>query len=102
MDQTNVFAETWENTFKITPNNNSNWLNLNKVTSWINNNKAKTSPYKKVNLARLNNNNTLTCSISTDEINFYITKMKKKAPGCLLYTSPSPRDQVVSRMPSSA
>ena len=81
MEQTNVFAETWDNTFKITPNNNSNWLNLNKVRSWINNNKSKTSPYKKVNLARLNNNNTLTCSISTDEIKFYITKMKKKAPG---------------------
>ena len=58
MEQTNVFAETWDNTFKITPNNNSNWLNLNKVRSWINNNKSKTSPYKKVNLTRHNNNNT--------------------------------------------
>ena len=26
----------------------------------------------------------------------------KRADSCLLYTSPSPRDQVVSRMPSSA
>ena len=30
-------------------------------------------------------------------------KMKKKgAKGCLLYTSPSPRDRTRSRMPSSA
>ena len=81
MDQTNVFAETWENTFKITPNNNANWLNLNKVTNWMNNNKAKTSPYKNINLSRLDNNNILTSPITTDEIKFYITKMKKKAPG---------------------
>ena len=26
----------------------------------------------------------------------------KFCPGCLLYTSPSPRDDVISRMPSSA
>ena len=26
----------------------------------------------------------------------------KKATGCLLYTSPSPRDGLLSRMPSSA
>ena len=29
-------------------------------------------------------------------------KTKLEAEGCLLYTSPSPRDQLVSRMPSSA
>ena len=28
--------------------------------------------------------------------------MKRKYPGCLLYTSPSPRDATLSRMPSSA
>ena len=28
--------------------------------------------------------------------------MKPKASGCLLYTSPSPRDGLLSRMPSSA
>ena len=34
------------------------------------------------------------------EINSYICITKDNA--CLLYTSPSPRDSVVSRMPSSA
>ena len=29
-------------------------------------------------------------------------KMKRQARGCLLYTSPSPRDATLSRMPSSA
>ena len=80
-DQTKIFAETWDNTFKIAPNNNTNWLNLNKVSNWINNNKAKTSPYKNVNLVRLDNENTLTSPITTDEIKFHIKKMKKKAPG---------------------
>lgn len=47
----------------------------------MNNNKAKTSPYKNINLSRLDNNNILTSPITTDEIKFYITKMKKKAPG---------------------
>ena len=31
-----------------------------------------------------------------------INTLKSIIPVCLLYTSPSPRDQVVSRMPSSA
>ena len=31
-----------------------------------------------------------------------VKDMKKKADGCLLYTSPSPRDYAASRMPSSA
>ena len=35
-----------------------------------------------------------------DKLNAFIFIDEKKA--CLLYTSPSPRDQVVSRMPSSA
>ena len=29
-------------------------------------------------------------------------KMQEKRQACLLYTSPSPRDDVISRMPSSA
>ena len=36
---------------------------------------------------------------------WYIVRLSDKgyqAPGCLLYTSPSPRDQRGSRMPSSA
>ena len=28
--------------------------------------------------------------------------MRRMSPGCLLYTSPSPRDATLSRMPSSA
>ena len=36
-----------------------------------------------------------------DEKNI-IDKIKEYATGCLLYTSPSPRDQRGSRMPSSA
>ena len=30
------------------------------------------------------------------------TKTKNEVPVCLLYTSPSPRDRISSRMPSSA
>ena len=37
-------------------------------------------------------------SIQIDGVLHEFTSIK----GCLLYTSPSPRDQVVSRMPSSA
>ena len=37
--------------------------------------------------------------IAEDEVTSHIDKYNKL---CLLYTSPSPRDQVVSRMPSSA
>ena len=35
---------------------------------------------------------------------FWLTcaKARKRVPACLLYTSPSPRDQRGSRMPSSA
>ena len=32
----------------------------------------------------------------------YKRKKDREAKDCLLYTSPSPRDQVLSRMPSSA
>ena len=69
-----------EKNFRTT-HNNANWQNLNKVTNWMNNNRAKTSPYRKVNLTRLDNNNILISPITTDEINLHITKMKKKAPG---------------------
>ena len=31
-----------------------------------------------------------------------LNKLYEKAKGCLLYTSPSPRDGLLSRMPSSA
>ena len=31
--QTRVLAQTWENTFRTTPNNNANWANINKVTT---------------------------------------------------------------------
>ena len=34
--------------------------------------------------------------------NYRGTKEMDKLLGCLLYTSPSPRDLVISRMPSSA
>ena len=40
-----------------------------------------------------------------DEISEALTSLQgtiKRRRGCLLYTSPSPRDSVVSRMPSSA
>ena len=34
--------------------------------------------------------------------NFVLIDKEKRIRGCLLYTSPSPRDKTVSRMPSSA
>ena len=44
-----------------------------------------------------------------DELNLYLEggndsdhKQIRESYGCLLYTSPSPRDQLTSRMPSSA
>ena len=42
--------------------------------------------------------------IDSQKINpeFLETELKRKLKGCLLYTSPSPRDQRGSRMPSSA
>ena len=37
-----------------------------------------------------------------DEVTFYSGLFEGKTTGCLLYTSPSPRDLSTSRMPSSA
>ena len=37
-----------------------------------------------------------------EEIKLYLDKALKPFSGCLLYTSPSPRDGLLSRMPSSA
>ena len=39
---------------------------------------------------------------AVDDANVVLKKLTKDARGCLLYTSPSPRDQRGSRMPSSA
>ena len=79
-EQTRILAETWENTFRTTPNNNSNWANINKITTWINNNRSTTAPYKKINLSRLNEDNELTSPITIDELENFIKIMKKKAP----------------------
>ena len=35
-------------------------------------------------------------------LQYFINKAEKNAESCLLYTSPSPRDATLSRMPSSA
>ena len=48
-----------------------------------------------------------TCSANNMDVDTLIEFLKRKgkfipANGCLLYTSPSPRDLCVSRMPSSA
>ena len=40
-------------------------------------------------------------TIETDE-NGYLVSLEDWSEGCLLYTSPSPRDRQKSRMPSSA
>ena len=37
-----------------------------------------------------------------EEIKFYVNAEKNENYDCLLYTSPSPRDGLLSRMPSSA
>ena len=39
---------------------------------------------------------------SSDLVDLYGEDLKLRAYTCLLYTSPSPRDWMVSRMPSSA
>ena len=42
-------------------------------------------------------------SVTEDDVLASLEQMKKDAPQtCLLYTSPSPRDGLLSRMPSSA
>ena len=79
--QTKIFAETWENTFRTTPCNNANWATINKVTTWINNNRATILPYKKINLSRLAEEDVLTSPISPEELRHQIKIMKKKAPG---------------------
>ena len=40
----------------------------------------------------------------TEKLSLYdaVNQAKRDSEGCLLYTSPSPRDRSVSRMPSSA
>ena len=80
-EQTRVLAETWDNTFRIVQNNNSNWTNINKVTNWINNNRPKTVPYKKTNISRLAEGDLLTSPITVNDIKLCIKNMKKKAPG---------------------
>ena len=80
-EQTTLLAETWENTFRSIPNNNTNWTNLNKVTNWINNNRSKTSPYQDVKLSRLTEGNLLTSPINTEAIKQCIKNMKKRHQG---------------------
>ena len=55
------------------------------------------SPEKKVLLPDMQAGCSLSSSITGDDVR----KLKKQYP-CLLYTSPSPRDGLLSRMPSSA
>ena len=80
-EQTRVLAETWDNTFRIVQNNNSNWANINKVTNWINNNRPKTVPYKKAYISRLAEGDLLTSPITINDVKQCIKNMKKKAPG---------------------
>ena len=40
--------------------------------------------------------------VKPKQINIISDSLKKELKDCLLYTSPSPRDDVISRMPSSA
>ena len=77
-EQTKLLADTWENTFRSIPNNNTNWSNLNRITNWINNNKLKTSPYQDVKVSRLIENNLLTSPITIEAIKHCIKNMKKK------------------------
>ena len=79
--QTKILADTWDKTFKAIPNNNANWSNINKIKNWIDNNQATISPYKKVDLNRLDENNILTSPITFEEVSHFIKTMKKKAPG---------------------
>ena len=44
----------------------------------------------------------LTCGVLLWPLEFVITDIVNEYYGCLLYTSPSPRDRQKSRMPSSA
>ena len=40
--------------------------------------------------------------LGADAAHTFIAQIFEKYPSCLLYTSPSPRDGLLSRMPSSA
>ena len=44
----------------------------------------------------------LDADVSLSVVKEFVSDVKDKAIGCLLYTSPSPRDRTRSRMPSSA
>merc|ERR1711867_267827 len=77
-EQTRVLAETWDNTFRVVQNNNSNWANINKVTNWINNNRPKTVPFKKPKISRLTVCDLLTSPITINDIKLCIKNMKKK------------------------
>ena len=68
------------------------FLSFNSQRKW-------TSIYKNLLKTRANNNNLIDYISKTEE--FYINEIESLNT-CLLYTSPSPRDSVVSRMPSSA
>ena len=45
---------------------------------------------------------TLTTDTTIDELASFVGDKPANYKGCLLYTSPSPRDGLISRMPSSA
>ena len=48
---------------------------------------------------KLNSNVTFSCDVEKKED---VIKLFEDVKSCLLYTSPSPRDRIASRMPSSA
>ena len=64
--------------------------------------KKEESILKEATVIGLKNNNTNTSSITKDSRKRIFKKKKYQYHFCLLYTSPSPRDQRGSRMPSSA
>ena len=62
-------------------------------------------PYSSAGLVELSINNSDDLLVSEDEIIFQegtTLNLYVRLKGCLLYTSPSPRDLSTSRMPSSA
>ena len=60
--------------------------------------------FKEVNVKNINGMKEVTIEILKAEkiIGKYVNKVKIFGNTCLLYTSPSPRDRIASRMPSSA
>ena len=42
------------------------------------------------------------CFVSFSQVDPLLRRLRQRPKGCLLYTSPSPRDYAASRMPSSA